>query len=170
MVNTDQVPGESIQLWSYKPKVPPREQYTPADLAQKLLQVRISNNFPGGVAVSPEIKSPVAGDPEAVKRGMQHFIAFNCIGCHANNGAGGEGPALSDQQWLFGSSAENIYLTIVHGRKNGMPAFGGMLPDKTIWELAAYIQSIAEEPTGKKEERSRARRSRRRCSRYQPRR
>jgi hypothetical protein len=27
-----------------------------------------------------------------------------------------------------------------------MPAFGAMLPDRTVWELVAYIQSIGETP------------------------
>lgn len=27
-----------------------------------------------------------------------------------------------------------------------MPAFGAMLPDRTVWELVAYIQSISEKP------------------------
>jgi hypothetical protein len=30
-----------------------------------------------------------------------------------------------------------------------MPPFGAMLPDRTVWELVAYIQSISEKPTAK---------------------
>lgn len=61
-------------------------------------------------------------------------------------GGGGEGPALSDSQWIYGSEPANIYLTIVHGRPNGMPAWSAMVPDQIVWELVAYIQSIAEPP------------------------
>lgn len=27
-----------------------------------------------------------------------------------------------------------------------MPAFGAMLPDRTIWELVAYIQNLSDDP------------------------
>jgi hypothetical protein len=30
-----------------------------------------------------------------------------------------------------------------------MPAFGAMLPDRTVWVLIAYIQSISEKPNGR---------------------
>jgi cytochrome c oxidase cbb3-type subunit 3 len=80
---------------------------------------------------------------------MQDFIHFNCIGCHANTGAGGIGPALSNESWIYGSSPENIFLTIYQGRPNGMPAWGNILPTSTIWELVSYIEKIWKRPGGK---------------------
>jgi cytochrome c oxidase cbb3-type subunit III len=80
-------------------------------------------------------------------RGMKDFDDFNCSGCHAPNGGGGMGPALSNDTWIHRASAANIYLSIAQGRSNGMPAFGAMLPDRTIWELVAYIQSLSDKPT-----------------------
>ncbi len=59
------------------------------------------------------------------------------------------GPSLSDDIWIYRSSPGNIYLTIAQGRQAGMPAFGAMLPDRTIWELVAYIKSISEKPSSK---------------------
>ena len=53
------------------------------------------------------------------------------------------GPALMDDKWIYGSSIENIHATIRDGRPNGMPAFGGRVPDDQIWELAAYVRSLA---------------------------
>jgi cytochrome c oxidase cbb3-type subunit 3 len=61
-------------------------------------------------------------------------------------GGGGMGPSLSDDIWIYRDSAANIYLSIAQGRAAGMPSFGAMLPDRTIWELVAYIQSIAAKP------------------------
>ncbi|MBX6323475.1 MAG: c-type cytochrome [Rhodospirillaceae bacterium] len=124
--------------------------YAGAVPADKLLQVRVGRNYPGLTAIDPDIDNPYADDPAAVQRGMQDFIAFNCVGCHAPNGGGGEGPALSNAKWIYGSSPANIYLTIVQGRPNGMPAFGAMLPDSAVWELVAYIRSIAEKTDGRK--------------------
>ena len=138
--------GGQIALWRLVPTVPPRTQYTPQELAGKLMQTPTTNLFPGAVAVDPGLANPVGDDPNAIERGKQHYEAFNCVGCHAPNGSGGEGPALSNASWIYGSEPADIYLTLVHGRPNGMPAFGAMLPDQTIWELVAYIHSIAQEP------------------------
>jgi cytochrome c oxidase cbb3-type subunit 3 len=39
------------------------------------------------------------------------------------HGGGGMGPPLMDNEWIYGSSPENIVATIVEGRPNGMPSF-----------------------------------------------
>jgi cytochrome c oxidase cbb3-type subunit 3 len=113
-----------------------------------LLRVPVTGIYPGGNAagLNPNIANPLANDPDAVTRGMRDFGSFNCSACHGANGAGGMGPSLSDDAWLYRSSPANIYLSIVQGRGAGMPAFGAMLPDRTVWELVAYIQNIAEKP------------------------
>jgi cytochrome c oxidase cbb3-type subunit 3 len=92
------------------------------------------------------VKSPVADDAAAAERGRKYFANFNCVGCHADNGGGGMGPALSNRSFIYGGSAENIYLTISQGRPNGMPAWGAILPSNVIWDLAAYVQSISKAP------------------------
>ena len=79
---------------------------------------------------------------------MKDFINFNCVGCHAPNAGGGMGVSLSDNQWIYGDSPADIFLSIYQGRPNGMPAWGEALPESTIWELVAYIQSLTE-PAGK---------------------
>jgi len=116
--------------------------------ASALLRVPVSGIYPGGAATGLNVNmpNPLANDPDAVQRGMKDFDAFNCSGCHMANAGGGMGPSLSDDIWIYRSSAANIYLDIVQGRQAGMPAFGAMLPDRTVWELVAYIQSISEKP------------------------
>lgn len=114
--------------------------------ASEMVQVPVSKLFPGNVAIKQRIENPVAGDPDAAQRGMTYFTQMNCVGCHAANGVGGIGPALSNSQFIYGSEPENIYLTILQGRPNGMPAWGGMLPDAVIWDLVAYVKSISKEP------------------------
>jgi cytochrome c oxidase cbb3-type subunit 3 len=117
--------------------------------AEKLLRVPVSGIYPGGSAqgLAPDMQNPLAHDPDAVARGMKDFDSFNCSGCHMANGGGGMGPALSNDIWIYRSSPANIYLTIVQGRSAGMPAFGAMLPDRTVWELVAYIQSLSNNPS-----------------------
>jgi cytochrome c oxidase cbb3-type subunit 3 len=122
--------------------------YSGAVSASALLRVPVTGVYPGGnpAGLYPNMPNPLAADPDAVVRGMKDFDVFNCSGCHAANGGGGMGPSLSDNQWIYRSSPANIYLTIVQGRSAGMPAFGAMLPDRTVWELVAYIKSISQKP------------------------
>ena len=114
--------------------------------ANALLQVPVSPLFPGGVPFPPPVNNPEAGDPAAIDRGMQAFNSMNCVGCHAPNGGGGFGPALSERQFIYGREPANIYLSIHQGRPNGMPAWGVMLPDSAVWDLVAYIRSISDAP------------------------
>ena len=78
----------------------------------------------------------------ALAAGKRLWSWYNCSGCHANGG-GGSGPALMDDVWIYGGDAPSIAQTIAEGRPNGMPAFGGRIPKDEIWQLAAYVRSMA---------------------------
>src|SRR5689334_22220290 len=80
----------------------------------------------------------------AISQGKQLYEWFNCKGCHADGG-GAIGPALMDDQWIYGDAPQNIYATIVQGRPNGMPSFGGKIPPQQVWQLVAYVRSLAGE-------------------------
>lgn len=116
--------------------------------AEKLLRVPVTGIYPGGNTrgLEPNMQNPLANDPDAAARGMKDFDTFNCSGCHMPHGGGGMGPALSNRVWIYRDSPANIYLSIAQGRSAGMPAFGAMLPDRTIWELVAYIQKLSDSP------------------------
>lgn len=77
-----------------------------------------------------------------LSEGKRLFTWFNCVGCHGNGG-GGSGPALMDARWIYGGEIENIVSTIREGRPNGMPSFRGKIPDRQIWQLAAYVRSLS---------------------------
>jgi len=79
---------------------------------------------------------------EAVNTGKRLFQQYNCSGCHSNGG-GGMGPPLMDDQWIYGSRLTQIHQTLVEGRPNGMPAWGGKVPDQQLWQLAAYVRSMS---------------------------
>ncbi|MGY3452021.1 c-type cytochrome [Bradyrhizobium sp. USDA 4353] len=115
--------------------------------ATTLIQTPVSHLSPGNLPAAPALKNPAAGDPQSATRGMTAFISMNCVGCHAPNGGGGMGPALSNKIFIYGSSPANIYLSIYQGRPNGMPAWGATLPDSMIWDLVSYIGQISNEPT-----------------------
>jgi cytochrome c oxidase cbb3-type subunit III len=120
---------------------------TPGAAYGHFLQVPINTIIPGAVPVRPQINMPALEDPAAPQRGMMAFNAFNCVGCHMGNGGGGMGPALSAGNFIYGDDPENIYLTIVQGRPRGMPAWGAVLPNQTVWDLVAYIRNLAKAPT-----------------------
>jgi cytochrome c oxidase cbb3-type subunit III len=82
------------------------------------------------------------GNADAVNTGRVLFGQFNCSGCHSNGG-GGMAPALMDDEWIYGGRLEQIHNTIVEGRPNGMPAWGGKIPDQQIWQIAAYVRSMS---------------------------
>jgi cytochrome c oxidase cbb3-type subunit III len=113
-----------------------------------LLHVPVTGIFPNFVRPDPDLGALPVDDPAAAYRGMGWFNQFNCVGCHAPNGAGGMGPSLSNASFKYGGDPANIYLTILQGRPLGMPAWGGILPDHIIWDLVAYVQAISEDDTG----------------------
>jgi cytochrome c oxidase cbb3-type subunit 3 len=88
-------------------------------------------------------RNPYAGDASAVASGRQFFVGMNCAGCHSSYAGGGMGPSLRDSLWLYGSDDAQIFSTIAEGRPNGMPAWGGRLPDDVIWRLVAYIKTLS---------------------------
>jgi cytochrome c oxidase cbb3-type subunit 3 len=143
--DADDAPGTPAkQTLSQNPNASNAQQDEPS--AANLLTVPLVTNIPGGVTV-PVPKSPVGDDPEAVQRGMQYFNGFNCVGCHAANGGGGMGPALSNRFFKYGSEPAQMYNVIAHGAPLGMPAWGTVLPDSAIWDIIAYIQSISSAPS-----------------------
>jgi cytochrome c oxidase cbb3-type subunit III len=79
---------------------------------------------------------------DAVNTGKRLFGQYNCSGCHSNGG-GGMGPSLMDDVWIYGGRLEQIHQTLVEGRPNGMPAWGGKIPDQQLWQLSAYVRSMS---------------------------
>jgi cytochrome c oxidase cbb3-type subunit 3 len=140
--------GVAIARVGMAPDTPPGAAYTGMVPAAKLLRVPVTGIYPGATTagLNPDLRNPLADDPDAAERGMRDFDKFNCSGCHMARGGGGMGPALSDRTWNHRNSDANIYLDIAQGRGQGMPAWGATLPDRTIWELVAYVQSISQKP------------------------
>jgi len=103
---------------------------------------------PGGpVKPQPVVNNPFNGSSYDISEGQRLFNWYNCSGCHSNGG-GGIGPPLIKKQWIYGGEPENIFATIVEGRPNGMPSWGGRIPTYQIWQIVAYVRSMnGEQPT-----------------------
>ncbi|MGE5537715.1 MAG: c-type cytochrome [Gemmatimonas sp.] len=116
-----------------------REQQAPASSTRTLSQ---SDIYPGASSTPPPSSSRYDDRAFDVSEGQRLFSSFNCVGCHAHGG-GGMGPPLMDEHWIYGSEPNNIFATIVEGRPNGMPSFGGLIPDQQVWQLVAYVRSLS---------------------------
>ena len=53
------------------------------------------------------------------------------------------GPPLMDDSGSTAATPDQIYATIVEGRPNGMPSFGGRIPEQQVWQLVAYVRSLS---------------------------
>jgi cytochrome c oxidase cbb3-type subunit 3 len=79
----------------------------------------------------------------AISEGQRLFDWFNCSGCHGGQGGGHIGPALTDAEWRYGASVEEVRRSIAEGRPHGMPAFRGLITDDELWQLSAFVLSLS---------------------------
>jgi cytochrome c oxidase cbb3-type subunit III len=105
--------------------------------------VQQSELQPGAAEYVVPARNPVGGNAHAIAEGRILYNQFNCSGCHANGG-GAIGPPLMDDEWIYGSEPRNIFSVIVEGRPQGMPAFGGRIPEHQVWQLVAYVRSLSD--------------------------
>jgi cytochrome c oxidase cbb3-type subunit 3 len=100
--------------------------------------------FPGGGHAPPEDPRGKLydGNLQSISAGARLFDWYNCSGCHFH-GAGGIGPALINPQWRYGGRIDQIHETLVQGRPNGMPSWGGKIPDQELWQISSYVRSLS---------------------------
>lgn len=97
----------------------------------------------GGAAAAGQSPVPL-DDPATIEAGKALFTGkLGCYGCHGQAGGGGMGPSLADNQWIYGSDEAAIHETLVNGRPNGMPKFGGAATDEELWQVVAFVQSLS---------------------------
>jgi cytochrome c oxidase cbb3-type subunit 3 len=87
----------------------------------------------------------VAANSEAKEMGQRLFLTY-CSQCHGSDAKGARGfPNLTDNDWLFGGTPEQIKESIQKGRDAMMPA-KGVKPDLNgdqIKEIAGYVRSLS---------------------------
>jgi cytochrome c oxidase cbb3-type subunit 3 len=115
------------------------------------LEVTLSPIVAGAEKSEPattEMGRRYSGQQDQIDAGGQLYLALNCVGCHFHGG-GGMGPPLMDDQWIYGSSIEQIVSTLREGRPAGMPSFRAIVPDEQLWQIAAYVKSLSDLPEGR---------------------
>ncbi|QBL09449.1 cytochrome-c oxidase, cbb3-type subunit III [Rheinheimera sp. D18] len=85
----------------------------------------------------------LAYDDEAIKIGQRLFLQ-NCALCHGSDARGQQGfPNLTDNDWLYGGTADKIKETLLYGRKAAMPAWIDALGEQGVKEMTAYVLSLS---------------------------
>ncbi len=93
----------------------------------------------------------LAKDPKAVALGRSLF-ATNCINCHGSDARGAPGfPDLTDNDWLYGGTPEDIVKSITFGREGVMPPLGAALGPQGVEEVVDYVLTLSghQEPADK---------------------
>jgi len=83
-------------------------------------------------------------DASASLRGEVLFVE-QCAACHGDGGVGDQelgAPALNNGLWLYGGDVETVTETIALSRSGVMPAWGGILDDVAVKQLAIYVHSL----------------------------
>lgn len=85
----------------------------------------------------------LAKNEDALQTGQRLFKS-NCSVCHGTTAKGAKGfPNLTDADWLYGGSTENIVQTITHGRQGAMPAWGAVLGKEGTADMVQYVRSLS---------------------------
>jgi len=101
-----------------------------------------------GVADVTQYTLSLAGrahDVDAATRGQAQYATL-CVACHGMTGEGNPllgAPDLTNDIWLYGSSADQIAFTIRNGRTGNMPAFKDVLGEQKAHIVAGYVSSLS---------------------------
>ncbi|MEP3198282.1 MAG: cytochrome-c oxidase, cbb3-type subunit III [Lentilitoribacter sp.] len=127
------------------------------ELATELSQVKESRQVLGDQLVSVELED-VSQNSDllqfAVNGGQSAFKVY-CSQCHGSGANGGTiYPSLIDDDWIWGGTLEDIYITLQHGiryeqdddtRLSEMPRYGAdeLLERNEILDVAWYVRQIS---------------------------
>ena len=86
----------------------------------------------------------LAQDDDALRLGRTIF-ANTCTTCHGSDARGARGfPNLTDDDWQWGGSPDDILHTVLNGRQAVMPPFGEVVGgEQGATEVAVYVQSLS---------------------------
>src|SRR5262245_7290762 len=92
---------------------------------------------------SDTVVNPLAGNPAAIQAGTRLFNDF-CADCHGGGGVGNnKGPALNTGTFKHGGDDAGLFRTIKNGSPGTEMDANANVPDNQIWQLVAYIRSLA---------------------------
>ncbi|MEM9318871.1 MAG: cytochrome-c oxidase, cbb3-type subunit III [Pseudomonadota bacterium] len=134
---------------------------TRAEVAEDIAAVTEANaEIRASLAAAELTEVTPEANPElyqfALQGGASVFASW-CSQCHGSGAAGVQAsgyPNLLDDDWLWGGTIDDIYLTIAHGIRNEtdpdtrwsqMTAFDEILPDEEIDAVVNYVLSLSDQ-------------------------
>jgi cytochrome c oxidase cbb3-type subunit III len=86
-------------------------------------------------------------NPAAMRIGERLFVN-NCATCHGSDARGSKGfPNLTDNDWLWGGTPQNIAETIANGRQGTMPPMAAAVGSAAdVRNVAHYVASLSGDP------------------------
>lgn len=123
---------------------------------EKDLQAETLRRAPITEALAAVSVEQLAADQRLYQAAVQGGAAafkIHCVQCHGSGAAGSPGyPNLNDDDWLWGGDLPAIHYTLTHGirqpdhaatRLSQMPAYAGILTNREIDAVTAYVQSLS---------------------------
>lgn len=84
----------------------------------------------------------IAKDEQALKMGNRLFASY-CSICHGTSAKGAYGfPNLTDDEWRWGGTAQQIEQSIAMGRHGIMPPQGPIIGEEGVRNVAAYVYTL----------------------------
>jgi len=127
--------------WFWQEEVAPQDSEYLAELKAadvKAADLKASNpekyNF-------DETKIALLNTPADLDAGKALYAAKGCLACHGALGEGNAvGPNLTDEAWLNGSTANDVFKVIKHGNTaKGMMAYKDQMSNEEIVKLTSWI-------------------------------
>lgn len=85
----------------------------------------------------------IANNPAARQVGRRLYLQ-NCSQCHGINARGGIGfPNLTDHDWLYGGTPQDIKHSLVYGRNGVMAPLIAVLGEQGVQEVVSYTLSLS---------------------------
>jgi cytochrome c oxidase cbb3-type subunit 3 len=98
-------------------------------------------------AVAAKFRSMPIEALESNKQALEighNIFANNCAVCHGSDARGAKGfPNLTDNDWLYGGTPDDVVTTITNGRNGVMPPWGAVLHDDGVNEVVNYVLTLS---------------------------
>ncbi len=80
-------------------------------------------------------------DPEALTTGEAIYNQY-CAVCHRKDGGGVVGPNMTDDYWIHGGSASDMFKVVKYGAQNGMKSWIDELNPLQMQDVISYIHTL----------------------------
>ena len=111
------------------------------DIEKKAADLKLAKSF---AKFQNQPINVIAQDAKALTTGKRIYIN-NCAMCHGSDARGARGfPNLTDNDWQWPGTPEDILTTLRVGRQAAMPALGNVMESEAgISEVVVYVQSLS---------------------------